>query len=210
MHAGSVVCVGSEWHRYPSSFFIPNYVGEVRWLDDGFRGLLPLPFNSTLGGTSAAPSYFNNKNKASDQQFVILPLPAGLIEIYTALCLCILPLFLFFCEVTKLTFYIAAPGCWSMYFPCWAAAQSTLPFAWEWLVKVGGIISIFLYLSLILYIYFFKYRLFLLDYYSKIMCISAYCSTALPWQGVLTSPLSIIFHSIPVAAEECLWIVQAV
>ncbi|KDO44639.1 hypothetical protein CISIN_1g008307mg [Citrus sinensis] len=109
---GSVVCVGSEWHRYPSSFFIPNYVGEVRWLDDGFRGLLPLPFNSTLGGTSAAPSYFNNENKASDQQFVILPLPAGLIEIYTALCLCILhPLFLFFCEVTKLTFYIAAPGC---------------------------------------------------------------------------------------------------
>lgn len=67
---GSVVCVGSEWHRYPSSFFIPNYVSEVRWLDDGFRGLLPLPFNSTLGGTSAAPLYFNNKNKASDQQYL--------------------------------------------------------------------------------------------------------------------------------------------
>lgn len=67
---GSVVCVGSEWHRYPSSFFIPNYVSEVRWLDDGFRGLLPLPFNSTLGGTSAAPPYFNNKNKASDQQYL--------------------------------------------------------------------------------------------------------------------------------------------
>lgn len=68
---GSVLCVGSEWHRYPSSFFVPEYVGEVRWIDDGFRGLLPLPFNSTLGGTSAAPSYFNNKNRASDQQYVI-------------------------------------------------------------------------------------------------------------------------------------------
>ncbi|KAK6934152.1 GPI mannosyltransferase, partial [Dillenia turbinata] len=67
---GSVVCVGSEWHRFPSSFFIPDYVGEVRWIDDGFRGLLPFPFNSTLGGTSAAPAYFNNKNKASDRQFV--------------------------------------------------------------------------------------------------------------------------------------------
>jgi alpha-1,2-mannosyltransferase len=67
---GSVVCVGSEWHRFPSSFFIPDYVGEVRWIDDGFRGLLPLPFNSTLGGTSAAPSYFNNKNKASDRQYL--------------------------------------------------------------------------------------------------------------------------------------------
>lgn len=68
---GSVLCVGSEWHRFPSSFFIPDYIGEVRWIDDGFRGLLPFPFNSTLGGTAAAPPYFNNKNKASDMQYVI-------------------------------------------------------------------------------------------------------------------------------------------
>lgn len=70
--AGAVVCVGSEWHRFPSSFFVPDYVGEVRWIDDGFSGLLPFPFNSTLGGTSAGPPYFNNKNKASPEQFVSL------------------------------------------------------------------------------------------------------------------------------------------
>lgn len=67
---GSVLCVGSEWHRFPSSFFVPPYVSEVRWIDDGFRGLLPFPFNSTLGGTAAAPPYFNNKNKASDGQYL--------------------------------------------------------------------------------------------------------------------------------------------
>ncbi|XWS27334.1 hypothetical protein CRYUN_Cryun26dG0106300 [Craigia yunnanensis] len=67
---GSVLCVGSEWHRFPSSFFVPYYVGEVRWIDDGFQGLLPFPFNATLGGTSAAPPYFNNKNKASDEQYL--------------------------------------------------------------------------------------------------------------------------------------------
>ncbi|GAV91922.1 Glyco_transf_22 domain-containing protein [Cephalotus follicularis] len=67
---GSVLCVGSEWHRYPSSFFVPDYVGDVRWIDDGFRGLLPFPFNSTLGGTSAAPPYFNNKNMATDEQYL--------------------------------------------------------------------------------------------------------------------------------------------
>ncbi|CAO2199508.1 unnamed protein product [Urochloa humidicola] len=67
---GSVLCIGSEWHRYPSSFFIPSYISEVRWIDDGFRGLLPFPFNETPGGTSAAPSYFNNKNKASEEQFL--------------------------------------------------------------------------------------------------------------------------------------------
>ncbi|MBA0573984.1 hypothetical protein Golob_001227 [Gossypium lobatum] len=71
--SGSVLCVGSEWHRYPSSFFVPDYIGEVRWIDDGFRGLLPFPFNDTLGGTAAAPPYFNNKNKASDEQYVIDP-----------------------------------------------------------------------------------------------------------------------------------------
>ncbi|XP_042494529.1 dol-P-Man:Man(6)GlcNAc(2)-PP-Dol alpha-1,2-mannosyltransferase [Macadamia integrifolia] len=68
--SGAVVCVGSEWHRFPSSFFIPDYVSEVRWIDDGFRGLLPLPFNSSLGGTAAALRYFNNKNVASDEQYL--------------------------------------------------------------------------------------------------------------------------------------------
>nr|QFR35810.1 alpha-1,2-mannosyltransferase ALG9 [Chandrasekharania keralensis] len=67
---GSILCIGSEWHRYPSSFFIPSYISEVRWIDDGFRGLLPFPFNETLGGTTAAPSYFNNKNKAAEEQYL--------------------------------------------------------------------------------------------------------------------------------------------
>ncbi|KAL3675053.1 hypothetical protein R1sor_025001 [Riccia sorocarpa] len=66
----SLVCVGSEWHRFPSSFFLPSKSYEVGWLDDGFRGLLPLPFNSTLGGTASAPPYFNKKNEATPMQFV--------------------------------------------------------------------------------------------------------------------------------------------
>ncbi|KAJ4833958.1 mannosyltransferase [Turnera subulata] len=67
---GSVLCVGSEWHRFPSSFFVPNYIGKIGWIDDGFQGLLPFPFNATLGGTAAAPPYFNNKNQASDGQYL--------------------------------------------------------------------------------------------------------------------------------------------
>ncbi|KAJ8423603.1 hypothetical protein Cgig2_018449 [Carnegiea gigantea] len=67
---GSTLCIGGEWHRFPSSFFVPDYILQVRWIDDGFQGLLPFPFNSTLGGTSAAPSYFNNKNNASEQQYL--------------------------------------------------------------------------------------------------------------------------------------------
>ncbi|XP_065861972.1 alpha-1,2-mannosyltransferase ALG9 [Euphorbia lathyris] len=67
---GSVLCIGSEWHRFPSSFFVPDYISEVHWIDDGFRGLLPFPFNSSLGGTTAAPPYFNNKNKAAEEQYL--------------------------------------------------------------------------------------------------------------------------------------------
>lgn len=71
LFTGSVLCVGSEWHRFPSSFFVPSYVREVRWIDEGFRGLLPFPFNSSLGGMAAAPPYFNDKNRASKDQYVI-------------------------------------------------------------------------------------------------------------------------------------------
>ncbi|MCO5587879.1 hypothetical protein L7F22_041831 [Adiantum nelumboides] len=66
----TIVCIGSEWHRFPSSFFLPSPSYKVQWIDDGFDGLLPMPFNASVGGTAAAPSYFNKLNKASAEQFV--------------------------------------------------------------------------------------------------------------------------------------------
>eukprot|EP00897_Mesotaenium_endlicherianum_P001191 jgi/Mesen1/11072/ME000099S10512 len=66
----TTVCVGSEWHRFPSSFFLPSPHHRVAFLDDGFGGLLPFPFDAAAGGTRAAPSHFNNQNKASPLQFV--------------------------------------------------------------------------------------------------------------------------------------------
>ncbi|KAG6793787.1 hypothetical protein POTOM_003010 [Populus tomentosa] len=70
IYFGVLFCVRSEWHRLLSSFYVPEYISAVRWIDDGFRGLLPLPFNSTPGGNAAAPPYFNNKNRASDEQYI--------------------------------------------------------------------------------------------------------------------------------------------
>ncbi|KAI5078870.1 hypothetical protein GOP47_0006541 [Adiantum capillus-veneris] len=66
----TIVCIGSEWHRFPSSFFLPSPSYKVGWLDDGFNGLLPMPFNASIGGTAAAPPYFNKLNKASVEQFM--------------------------------------------------------------------------------------------------------------------------------------------
>lgn len=68
--AGLTVCVGSDWYQYPSSFFLPSPQYRVAWLDDGFEGLLPRPFDPSLGGTTSAPHYFNSKNKVSHDQFV--------------------------------------------------------------------------------------------------------------------------------------------
>ncbi|GBG63602.1 hypothetical protein CBR_g38668 [Chara braunii] len=65
-----VLCVGSEWYRYPSSYFLPSVNYSIGFLDDGFRGLLPFPFGIGGGGTASAPEHFNNRNKAAVGQFV--------------------------------------------------------------------------------------------------------------------------------------------
>ena len=33
------VCVGKEWHRYPSSFFLPNYKWELKYIRSEFKGM---------------------------------------------------------------------------------------------------------------------------------------------------------------------------
>uniref|UniRef100_B9N632 Uncharacterized protein n=1 Tax=Populus trichocarpa TaxID=3694 RepID=B9N632_POPTR len=56
-------------------------VGKVWWIDDGFRGLLPLPFNSTLSGTASAPPYFNNKNSSEILKLALSLLSCSLIDL---------------------------------------------------------------------------------------------------------------------------------
>ena len=41
------VCVGSEWHRFPSAFFLPSSSYRLAFLDFGFEGMLPTEFNTT-------------------------------------------------------------------------------------------------------------------------------------------------------------------
>ena len=35
------VCVGKEWHRFPSSFFLPDNSFRLAFLRSEFRGQLP-------------------------------------------------------------------------------------------------------------------------------------------------------------------------
>ncbi|CAM9376739.1 unnamed protein product [Phaeothamnion confervicola] len=43
------VCVGAEWYRFPSSFFLPNDRAELVYLRSAFRGQLPQPFAAPSG-----------------------------------------------------------------------------------------------------------------------------------------------------------------
>ena len=56
------VCVGKEWYRFPSSFFLPPGAPPLLWVRGGFRGQLPQPFGPWPGGMSATPAHMNDRN----------------------------------------------------------------------------------------------------------------------------------------------------
>jgi len=39
------VCVGDEWYRFPSSFWLPGPRYRLQFVKSGFSGLLPRPFS---------------------------------------------------------------------------------------------------------------------------------------------------------------------
>lgn len=76
------VCVGQEWYRFPSSFFLPDATPEaagggpveLAYLKSSFGGQLPQPFLApeTAGGlgTTAPRSGFNDANKEEPDRYV--------------------------------------------------------------------------------------------------------------------------------------------
>lgn len=163
-------------------------MGEVRWIDDGFRGLLPLPFNSTLGGTAAAPPYFNNKNKASDEQYVIYR-PYKLVDIsklvlfsLSIISLMTHHLLLQLSDLDACTFLVEL--------------QLNRPY-----ITRGSDMSTWEVNKINLLLFTFPCVIILKLYVSS----SGRGSTALPGQGALTCLVSVIFYPIPVAGEERIW-----
>lgn len=57
------VCVGDEWYRYPSSFFLPGSAYRLQFVKSGFDGMLPIAFNASQGGTAASPPQLNDRNE---------------------------------------------------------------------------------------------------------------------------------------------------
>ena len=68
------ICVGKEWYRYPSSYFLPSNA-RLEFVDDGFHGELPRHWEVSSGsrGSSAdVAAHFNDRNMEVTNRYVPL------------------------------------------------------------------------------------------------------------------------------------------
>ncbi|CAE7271649.1 ALG9 [Symbiodinium pilosum] len=59
------LCVGKEWYRFPSSFFLPSSEAEtlpLLWVNSSFDGQLPRPFAAWPEGLWQVPPDMNDRN----------------------------------------------------------------------------------------------------------------------------------------------------
>lgn len=77
--SGSSVCLGKEWYRFPSSFFLPDGM-KAKFVKSEFRGLLPGEFpegknlSTIFDATSAIPVGMNDRNEEDLGKYVSLSL----------------------------------------------------------------------------------------------------------------------------------------
>lgn len=73
--SGDTVCLGKEWYRFPSSFFLPNHM-HAKFVKSEFNGLLPGEFseaNTGFGffpGTWLIPPGMNDRNEEDLGKYV--------------------------------------------------------------------------------------------------------------------------------------------
>jgi alpha-1,2-mannosyltransferase len=63
------VCVGKEWHRFPSSFFLPNNKWSLRFLQSDFKGQLPGLYSRHDNSTSVIPDHMNDFNREEPSRY---------------------------------------------------------------------------------------------------------------------------------------------
>eukprot|EP01083_Nonionella_stella_P282701 961987_1 len=66
------VCVGKEWYRFPSHFFLPDQPcrTKLQFLKSDFSGQLPKHFEDTPDATSRIPSDMNDINREEMSRYV--------------------------------------------------------------------------------------------------------------------------------------------
>ena len=72
---GEIVCLGKEWYRFPSSYFLPNGM-HAKFIRSDFDGLLPGEFSEAkvgfgfFAGTWLIPAGMNDQNLADPGKYV--------------------------------------------------------------------------------------------------------------------------------------------
>ncbi|CAK0830084.1 unnamed protein product [Prorocentrum cordatum] len=62
-------CLGAEWHRFMTSFFLPHHDDHLSYVRFGPTGLLPAEFNVSVG-TSGVPPFMNDLNREEPSRYV--------------------------------------------------------------------------------------------------------------------------------------------
>lgn len=76
---GETVCLGKEWYRFPSSYYLPNGM-RAKFVKSAFDGLLPGEFNEAevgfgfFAGTWLIPPGMNDQNIGDSGKYVGIPL----------------------------------------------------------------------------------------------------------------------------------------
>ena len=70
---GDSLCMGKEWYRFPSSYFLPNGM-HAKFIKSEFSGLLPGEFHDqpgdVLAGTWMVPQGMNDRNEEDPGKYV--------------------------------------------------------------------------------------------------------------------------------------------
>uniref|UniRef100_A0A8C8AGD7 Mannosyltransferase n=1 Tax=Otus sunia TaxID=257818 RepID=A0A8C8AGD7_9STRI len=77
------VCVGKEWHRFPSSFLLPDN-WQLQFILSEFRGQLPKPFAKGPMATRIIPTDMNDQNKEEPSRYIDISRCHYLVDLDTA------------------------------------------------------------------------------------------------------------------------------
>nr|CAD7442255.1 unnamed protein product [Timema bartmani] len=64
------ICVGKEWYRFPTSFFLPDNRWQLQFVKSEFHGQLPQPYSKGLNATSVIPPHMNDMNKEEPSRYI--------------------------------------------------------------------------------------------------------------------------------------------
>ncbi|PVD19080.1 hypothetical protein C0Q70_21639 [Pomacea canaliculata] len=64
------ICMGKDWYRFPSNFFLPSDRWHLQFIKSEFKGLLPKAYEPWPNGTRLIPSNMNDLNKEEPSRYI--------------------------------------------------------------------------------------------------------------------------------------------